>query len=87
VEWLPEAPDAAPGDTHADLMALRESLLQHPLGAGLGLPDVASSQQALAYQLAYLLPFSLDQKTALLAIDEPARRLEQIDEWLHAMQS
>jgi len=87
IDWLQEAPDAPPSEAHADLMALRESLLQHPLGAGLGLPDVATSQQALAYQLAYLLPFSLEQKTALLTIEEPERRLAQIDEWLHAMQS
>ncbi len=87
VYWLPEAADAPPGEGHVDLLALRESLLQHPLGAGLGLPEVSASQQALAYQLAYLLPFSLEQKTALLAIEDPGRRLDQIDEWLHAMQS
>lgn len=87
IDWLEESPDMAPTDEHADLLALRDSLLQHPMAAGLGLPSVEHSQQALAYQLAYLLPFSIDQKAALLAMGSPAARLEQITDWLQALQS
>ncbi|QIB52910.1 MULTISPECIES: LON peptidase substrate-binding domain-containing protein [Pseudomonas] len=87
VDWLEESLDMPPTNEHADMLALRDSLLQHPMAAGLGLSPVAHSQQALAYQLAYLLPFSIDQKAALLAIDSPAARLEQIIDWLQALQS
>lgn len=87
VEWLDESPDRPLADEHADLLALRDSLLQHPMAAGLGLPAVEHSQQALAYQLAYLLPFSIDQKAALLAIGLPAARLAQITDWVQALQS
>lgn len=86
VEWLDESPDAPPTEAHADMLALRDSLLQHPMAAGLGLPSVENSQQALAYQLAYLLPFSVDQKAALLALDSAAARLDQIADWLQALQ-
>ena len=87
VEWLDETLDSPLLDEHADMLALRDSLLQHPMAAGLGLPSVEHSQQALGYQLAYLLPFSIDQKAALLAMSSPAARLAQISDWVQALQS
>lgn len=87
VHWLGEQPDAPTGPEHSDFLALRDTLLEHPLAASLGLPPVEDSQQALAYQLAYLLPFSLDQKAALMDIDSADSRLEQIGNWLEVMQA
>jgi Lon protease-like protein len=87
VSWLPEQADAPLYEAHDDLVVLHEALMQHPLAEGLGLPDVAGSQQRLSYQLAFLLPFSLDQKVALLNIDHPQARLQQINEWLEIMQA
>ena len=85
--WLDEYADASLGPAQADLLALRDSLMQHPMAASLGLAAVDDSQQRLGYQLAFLLPFSLAQKIALLAIDDPERRLVQIGDWLQALQS
>ncbi|HDZ56684.1 MAG TPA: ATP-dependent protease [Pseudomonas xinjiangensis] len=87
IEWLVEERDMPPGPEYSDLLALRDSLLQHPMAAGLGLPGVENSQQALAYQLAYLLPFTLDKKAALMHIGPSAERLDQIGDWLQALQS
>lgn len=86
-QWVEEAPDQPLDAAHADLLALRDSLMQHPMAASLGLPPINDSQQRLGYQLAFLLPFSIEQKAALLAAHDPASRLEQIAEWLQAMQS
>lgn len=86
-EWIEEALDRPLEAPHADLLALRDSLMQHPMAASLGLPSIDDSQQRLGYQLAFLLPFSIEQKAALLAAHDPASRLEQIAEWLQAMQS
>lgn len=85
--WVAEHSDKPLGAAQADLMALRDSLMQHPMAASLGLAPVDDSQQRLGYQLAFLLPFSLEQKSALLAIDDAEQRLEQIGDWLQALQS
>lgn len=87
ISWLAEQADAPLLAEHDDLMVLHEALMQHPLAQGLGLPDVAGSQQRLSYQLAFLLPFSLDQKVALLNIDDPRTRLRQVNDWLEIMQA
>ncbi len=87
VSWLQEQPDAPLLDEHHDLLVLHEALMQHPLAEGLGLPDVAGCQQRLSYQLAFLLPFSLDQKVGLLNMDKPQDRLSQISDWLEILQA
>ncbi|SDS22989.1 hypothetical protein SAMN05216271_1449 [Halopseudomonas sabulinigri] len=87
VQWRAEAEDDNLVVAHDELETLHAALLEHPLASGLGLPPIGRSQQALAYQLAYLLPFSLDQKTHLLALDHPAERLQQITEWLEVLQA
>ncbi|MGY8811751.1 MAG: LON peptidase substrate-binding domain-containing protein [Pseudomonadales bacterium] len=87
VEWRPELTDQPLAHEHEELESLHATLLEHPLASGLGLPPIGNSQQALAYQLAYLLPFSLDQKTHLLALDHADERLQQISEWLEVLQA
>lgn len=87
VSWLVEQPDAPLHEEHEDLVILHEALLQHPLADGLGLPEVAGSQQRLSYQLAFLLPFSLDQKVVLLNMASHEERLRQINDWLEIMQA
>ncbi|MFT6429209.1 MAG: Lon protease-like protein [Halopseudomonas sp.] len=87
VDWLLEHHDSPQLEEHSDLSVLHQALMEHPLAEGLGLPEVAASQQRLSYQLAFLLPFSLDQKVALLNIDNHQARLRQISDWLEVMQA
>ena len=70
----------------ADLVALPATLAEHPLVVGLGLDGTDSGQQALANQLAYLLPFSLEQKLALLALPQPTEQLALIQSLLDRLQ-
>ncbi|MDG9925554.1 MULTISPECIES: LON peptidase substrate-binding domain-containing protein [unclassified Pseudomonas] len=86
VDWLDEPDDAPLLAEHADLAALLAALAEHPLVAGLAMGGVVAGQQALANQLAYLLPFATDQKLQLLQLDDPLRRLEQIQQLLDQMQ-
>ncbi|GAD63751.1 LON peptidase substrate-binding domain-containing protein [Aquipseudomonas alcaligenes] len=86
VSWLDEAEDAPLLAEHADLAALLSALAEHPLVAGLGMGGVVAGQQALANQLAYLLPFSIEQKLQLLQLDAPLQRLELIQYLLDRMQ-
>ncbi|MDC7826994.1 LON peptidase substrate-binding domain-containing protein [Pseudomonas sp. BLCC-B13] len=86
VSWLDEAEDAPLLAEHADLAALLSALAEHPLVAGLSMGGVVAGQQALANQLAYLLPFSIEQKLRLLQLDAPLQRLELIQHLLDRMQ-
>ena len=86
VSWLDEAEDAPLLAEHADLAALLSALAEHPLVAGLSMGGVVAGQQALANQLAYLLPFSIEQKLPLLQLDAPLQRLELIQHLLDRMQ-
>ena len=86
VEWLAEREDVPLLAEHADLAALLAALAEHPLVAGLDMGGVVASQQALANQLAYLLPFSTEQKLQVLLQDEPLQRLEQIQGLLDQLQ-
>ncbi|WP_022961328.1 LON peptidase substrate-binding domain-containing protein [Halopseudomonas pelagia] len=87
VLWLEEQPDQVLDSQHEDLKALHAALLDHPIAEGLGLPALMDSQQQLSYELVFLLPFSLEQKSALLATESPGERLQQISEWLELMQA
>lgn len=86
VNWLDEAEDAPLLAEHADLAALLSALAEHPLVAGLGMGGVVAGQQALANQLAYLLPFAIEQKLQLLQLDAPLQRLELVQHLLDRMQ-
>ena len=86
VGWLDEVEDAPLLAEHADLAALLSALAEHRLVAGLSMGGVVAGQQALANQLAYLLPFSIEQKQQLLQLDAPLQRLELIQHLLDRMQ-
>lgn len=86
VDWLDELEDAPLLAEHADLAALLGALAEHPLVAGLSMGGLVSGQQALASQLAYLLPFSIEQKLQLLQLDVPLQRLALIQQLLDSMQ-
>ncbi len=86
VQWLAPGQDLPLDLKQADLLALLATLAEHPLVAGLGLDGVVSGQQALANQLAYLLPFTLEQKLALLALEPPTEQLALIQTLLDRLQ-
>jgi Lon protease-like protein len=86
VEWLEEPADQPLQAEHADLAALLQALARHPLVSTLGMGHDIASQQALANQLACLLPISLTEKLQLLAQNQPARRLEQLQKLLDQLQ-
>lgn len=86
VRWLDEAEEVPLQGGHADLAALLNALAEHPLVAGMGMGGVVAGQQALANQLAYLLPFEIEQKLQILSLDSPARRLAQVQALLDQLQ-
>jgi Lon protease-like protein len=86
VDWLGEPQDAALLAEHADLAALLAALAEHPMVAGLDMGGAVAGQQALANQLAYLLPFATEQKLQLLQLDDPLHRLQQIQALLDQLQ-
>ncbi|SEI73312.1 hypothetical protein SAMN04244572_01483 [Azotobacter beijerinckii] len=86
VDWLHEVQAAPLAAEHADLAALLTSLAEHPLVGALGMGGTVADQQALANQLSYLLPFDPEEKLKLLAMGEPARRLEYIQALLERLQ-
>jgi len=86
VDWLSEPVERALQPEHADLVALLQALGEHPLVAALEMPLEVQGQRALADRLAYLLPFSPEDKLQLLAMSEPGQRLERIQELLGELQ-
>ena len=86
VSWREECDDLPLGDEHADLAVLLEALARHPLVESLGMGRPAQGQRSLAHQLAYLLPFRVDQKLDLLQLDEPQLQLQRIQRWLEQLQ-
>lgn len=87
VDWLSETPDRPLLGEHADLAALLTVLVEHPMVEALGMSGTVTGQQALANQLAYLLPFTPAQKLQLLLLNDPAQRLDYIQELLDDFQS
>jgi len=86
IEWLEEAPEQPLQDQHADLAALLQALAEHPLVDNLNMKGIATGQRMLSNQLAYLLPFSIEEKARLLDLSNPAQRLEQIQILLEQLQ-
>jgi Lon protease-like protein len=86
VEFQPEVAGKTPGPEEADLQALLEVLVAHPMVLELQMNAGAESQAALADKLGYLLPFSREQKLELLVTAEPASRLASIQQWLDVLQ-
>jgi Lon protease-like protein len=86
VEWLQEPLEQPLGVEHADLEALLGALNAHPVVASLGMPSELSGQEALANQLAYLLPLEAEQKLQLLETPEAPLRLELLQQLLERLQ-
>jgi Lon protease-like protein len=86
VRWLDEREDKPLADAHADLQALLQALAEHPMVAALGMTSGADGQQSLANQLAYLMPFTEQQKAQLLAESDPGLRLAMIQTLLDNLQ-
>ncbi|AZF44606.1 protease, putative [Pseudomonas sp. R1-43-08] len=86
VQWLEELPDQPLEEEDADLLALLQALAEHPMVASLDMDARAEGQQALANQLAYLLPFTEADKLDLLQLDDPQQRLDAIQMLLDELQ-
>lgn len=86
VEWLDEPPEQPLSNEHADLAALLEALNAHPLVASLGMSSEPAGQDALANQLAYLLPLDVEQKLTLLETVDAPLRLELLQQLLEQLQ-
>ena len=86
VDWLDEPPEQPLTTEHADLAALLEALNAHPLVASLGMSSEPAGQDALANQLAYLLPLDVEQKLTLLETVDAPLRLELLQQLLEQLQ-
>ncbi|MEG5264847.1 LON peptidase substrate-binding domain-containing protein [Pseudomonas sp. JDS28PS106] len=86
VQWLEDWEERPLQEEDADLVALLEALAEHPMVASLNMGVSAQGQQSLSNQLAYLLPFTEQDKIDLLEIDDPEERLDAIQELLDEMQ-
>jgi Lon protease-like protein len=86
VQWLEEPADNPLQEEDDDLVALLAALAEHPMVAALNMGLTASGQQSLANQLAYLLPFTEEDKIELLEIDDAEERLDAIQQLLDEMQ-
>jgi Lon protease-like protein len=86
VEWLDDQPEQPLAAEHADLAALLGALNAHPLMASLGMSSEPAGQEALANQLAYLLPLAVEQKLQLLETSEAPLRLELLQQFLEQLQ-
>ena len=87
VSWLSEEQEQPLLAEQMDLLGLLNILAEHPRMAGLGLGGDLAGQQALSYQLAYLLPLALAEKLELLGLSDPCARLERIETLLRRLQS
>lgn len=65
----------------ADLVALLTDLARH-LGVESRYVDPDLDAGALVWRLADLLPMAVERKVALLALDDPAARLEEVRTWV-----
>lgn len=86
VQWLPDLEDSPLQEADDDLLALLLALGEHPMVEALDMPRPVNGRQALANQLAYLLPFTEQDKLDLLAQDSPEQRLGEIHRLLERIQ-
>ncbi len=86
VQWLPDLEDSPLQEADDDLLALLLALGEHPMVEALDMPRPVGGRQALANQLAYLLPFTEQDKLDLLAQDSPEQRLGEIHRLLERIQ-
>lgn len=86
VDWLYEIPEQPLAEEDQDLLALLKALAEHPMVAALNMNTEVVGQQSLANQLAYLLPFTEEDKLELLLVNDPQQRLDGIQVLLDEMQ-
>ena len=86
IEWLDESPEQPLSEEDQDLLALLKALAEHPMVAALNMNTEVAGQQSLANQLAYLLPFTEEDKLELLLVNDPQQRLDGIQVLLDEMQ-
>jgi len=86
VQWLAEQADSPLLEADDDLVALLVALGEHPMVEALDMPRPLDGRQALANQLAYLLPFMEEDKLDLLSLDSPQQRLGEIQKLLERIQ-
>jgi Lon protease-like protein len=87
VQWLSESDEQPLRAEHADLAALLSALSAHPLVAALGMSAEPAGQQALANQLAYLLPLDSERKLQLLDTASAESRLDLLQQLLDLLQN
>jgi Lon protease-like protein len=87
VQWLSESDEQPLRAEHADLAALLGALSAHPLVAALGMSAEPAGQQALANQLAYLLPLDSERKLQLLDTASAESRLDLLQQLLNLLQN
>ncbi|MGJ8687031.1 MAG: LON peptidase substrate-binding domain-containing protein [Spongiibacteraceae bacterium] len=81
VQWLPDLSSPLPPKSET-LKALLQQLAEHPQIKGLGMQLQVDEAGALANCLAQLLPIPAQSAYQLLAIDDPAERLDALNEVL-----
>ncbi len=86
VEFLAEATDEPLSSEEDDLVALLTALAEHPMVAALNMTDGGKTRQSLANHLGYLLPFLNNDKLRLLNMDDPQKRLDEIQALLDELQ-
>ncbi len=77
VNWLEEEPSQEIPDHFDGLVALLGQLCEHPAVQGLNLPRAQDSRM-LGWQLTQLLPMNLPDRVALLGMNDPLQRLQQL---------
>lgn len=87
VQWLSEPDEQPLRAEHADLLALLGALSAHPLVVALGMSAEPAGQQALANQLAYLLPLDSERKLQLLDSASAESRLDLLQQLLDLLQN
>ncbi len=70
---------------HEVLVDLVEQLVSHPVISKLGMNIAYHDLRELGWRLSELVPLSLERKQALLELQDPRQRIEEIEALLHHM--
>ncbi len=79
VDWLEDEPRLPIPEYFDGLQILHQQLCEHPMVARMGLAEPQYSCE-LGWHLCQLLPLSVPDKVALLSMNDPEARLEQLAE-------
>lgn len=72
-------------DRHEVLVDLVEQLVSHPVINRLGMNIAYHDLRELGWRLSELIPLSLERKQALLELQDPRQRVEEIETLIHRM--